>query len=180
MPAIRNSSLIKRFTDFFKLKVGDGLDNEVTPLIVPTVNMPMPVKLFEIQDVSLNDSNKTLTVPTGKQWKIIYGSILLTTTATVGDRQFEIKIRNASSDVIYILRSAAVQAASLTEQYTLGQFGDVAQTVDGRHTIPIPVNCILDENFQIQVLDTSVIAPTADDLIIRIIVEEIDTTGERL
>lgn len=171
------------FTDFIK-KVVEAfqldanlvqIPDRVGSVILPTfqVNIPVPI-IRNVSDSLLNDSNKTLTVPEGKQWKILYGAILLTTNVTVGDRQFEIKIKNASADITYILRSAAIQAASLTEQYTLGQFGDVAQTVDGRHTIPIPVNCILDENFQIQILDAAAIAPTADDLIISLIVEESD------
>lgn len=178
MASIRNSSLIKRFTDFFKLKVGDGLDNEVTPLIVPTVNQPLPINIFEVIDVEINDSDKVITVPSGKQWKILYGSIRLVTTAIVGDRQFEISFRNSNDNFIYVIRAAVTQTASLTENYNLGQFGDVAQTVDGRHTLPIPVNLILSEGFDVHILDTAAIDVTGDDLIIRLIVEEIDVTGE--
>lgn len=178
MPAIRNSELFKRFTDFFKLKTTDFLDSEASSQIVPVVSMPLPTNINEIIDTSLNNSDKTLTVPSGKRWKLLYGTVELITTAIVGDRQFEFIIEDASGQFLYVVRAAAVQAASLTERYSLGQFGDVAQTVDGRHTIPIPVNSILPESFRIQILDAASIDPTADDMTIRLIVEETEVTGE--
>lgn len=55
MAAIRNTTLIKRFTDFFKLKTGDMLDGDVTPLIVPTVNIQIPSGLMRVAQANLSD-----------------------------------------------------------------------------------------------------------------------------
>lgn len=177
MPAIRNSSLIKRFTDFFKLKVGDMLDGRVTPLIVPTINMPVPKKIVQIIDVEINDSDKTITVPSGKQWKLLFGTFLFATTVVVGDRQIIVRFMD-SSNILYEIRALNVQIASTTERYNLGQFSDVSEAVTSRHLLPIPVNVILPEDFQIRIFDVNGVDITADDLTIGLVVEEIDVTGE--
>jgi len=178
MPAIRNSSLIKRFTDFFKLKTTDMLDSEAGRMLVPVITEPVPKNIIQISDVIVNDSDKSLTVPSGKQWKVLYGHILFITTATVGDRRISLQIIDENNNIIYIVEALNVQAASLTERYTFGQFGDVSESVGNRHLIPIPHDTILPENFDLRVFDIGAVDATADDLIVRMIVEEIDVTGE--
>lgn len=170
------TDFIKKLVNAFQLDANlEAIPEKVATSFVPTfqVNIPVPT-IREVVDVVLNDSSKDFKVPKGKQWKLLYGSTSLITTATVGDRQFQLVFRDSADDIIYIIRAAAVQAASLTEFYSLGQFGDTAQTVDGRHTIPIPINAILDENFSIRIEDSAAIAPTDDDLAVRFIVEERD------
>lgn len=178
MAAIRNSSLIKRFTDFLRLKTGDMLDGEITPLIVPTINQPVPLRITQIIDVALNDSDKTLTVPSGKQWRVLYGFVQLTTTATTGNRRIEVAFRDENDNVVYRVLGFNVQIASTTEEYIIGQFGDLAESLTTVHTLPTPINAFLKENFSIRVFDNAAIAAAADDLTIRLIIEEIDTTGE--
>jgi len=178
MPRIRNNSIAKRFTDFFKLKVTDSLDSEAGRLIVPVINFPLPANIFEVIDAALNDSNKTIVVPAGKRWKILYGQIILITTASAGNRNMQIRFRDSNGNEIYRIGTLNVQVASTTERYNLGQFGDIAESATGIHSFPIPINMILDGNFEIQILDSQAIDAAADDLFINLIVDETDVTGE--
>jgi len=49
MAKIRNIFLLKRFTDFLRLKVGDMLGAEVSPIIIPTINIPVDNRVVEIR-----------------------------------------------------------------------------------------------------------------------------------
>ena len=178
MPVIRNSELIRRFTKYFKLKVNDFLDSEAGRLIVPVVNLPVPPNIVQISDVILNNSDKTITVPSGKQWKILYGFINFISTAEVGSRRISVNFLDENSNILFQVRALNTQTASLTETYTLGQFEDVTEPEIGSHYLSIPVNSILDENFIVRVFDAAAIAAVADDMTIRLIVEEIEVTGE--
>jgi len=178
MPAIRNSSLIKRFTDFFKLKTTDMLDSEAGRMLVPVITEPIPLNLTQVIDTALNDSDKTITVPSGKQWKILYGRIRLITSANAGNRNLRFQVQDPSGNIFYVINALNVQVASTTENYSLGQFGDVLEANSTFHTLPLPVNLILPENFVIRIFDSAAIDAAVDDLDIRIVVDEVDVTGE--
>jgi len=178
MPVIRNSILIKRFTDFFKLKRGDTLDSDAGKMLVPVISLSVPPVLKRIVDVALNDSDKTLTVPSGKQWKWRYGLALFVTSATVGNRRIILEIRDAGGNNFYRMFSLNATAASTTDNFVFGNFGDTAEDAGGNMTLPIPTECILDENFQIRIFDSAAVDAAADDLTIRLVVEETDVTGE--
>lgn len=178
MPVIRNSSLIKRFTDYFKLKIGDGLDSEVSPLIVPTINQPLPVNIEQISDLSLNNSNKTFIVPSGKQWRLLFGHIAFTTTATVGSRKITFILEDAEENDLFLIHASGGQIASLTNFYSFQTSSNLQAIGPDLFLIPIPGRTILPENFRIHILDSKSVDPAADDLIVRFIVEETDMTGE--
>lgn len=178
MPLIRNSSLFKRFTDFFKLKTNDFLDSEAGRMLVPVINLPLPPNIIEISDTVANNSDKVITVPAGKQWKILYGHIVFSTSANAGNRRIEINIRNAADDRLYEIGALNVQVASTSENYVLGQYGDTGESFAATHTLPIPINLILSGTFDIRVFDNAAIDAAADDMDIRLIVEETDITGE--
>lgn len=174
MPNIRNLALIKRFTEYFKLKTNDMLDTNAGRMLVPVVNLPVPPDIKQIVDVVLNDSDKTLTVPTGKQWKLIYGNMLLIASAQAGNRSIEFSLRDEGGNVLYSIVSLNVQVASTTERYMFGQFADTSESVGTFHLMPIPNSVILPSNFQIRIRDRAGIDPAVDDMTIRLIVEETD------
>ena len=178
MPNIRNLALIKRFTDYFRLKANDMLDSNAGRMLVPVVSIPVPPNIIELIDVALNDSNKNFVVPSGKQWKLLYGSFTLITSANAGNRQMRISFFDGANNVFYRSTAANVQTASVTENYAAGQFGDSAETTTQQHTLPIPVNSILPGGFQINIADSFGIDAAGDDLSIRLIAEETDLTSE--
>lgn len=177
MPKIFNLALIKRFTDYFKLKVTDSLDADSSKIIVATVNLPLPVNLLRVIDIETNDSNKLIIVPDGKQWKILYGIITLVTTATAGSRRMNFRILEGTVE-LHRVQAVNAQIASTTERYSIGQYGDSLEAVAGLHYLPIPLNMILNPGFSIRIQDSNSIDAAADDLTIQIVVEETDITGE--
>lgn len=178
MPKIRNQELVKIFNSYFKFKANDMLDIEAGRLIVPVVALPVPKKIVVISDILLASSDKTFTVPVGKQWKLLYGTIILTTSATVGDRNMRINFRDLVNNNIYDTRRLNVQIASTVERYTLGQYDRPSEDSPTIHLLPIPVNSILPENFNIRIFDESAVDPTGDDMTVFLVVEEIEVTGE--
>ena len=67
-------------------------------------------------------SNKTFTVPdaaaappSGRAWEILYGRVDLTTTATVGNRQVNLRVETAGGVVLFSADAAATVAASQTD-----------------------------------------------------------------
>lgn len=178
MPSIRNSNLIKRFTDFFKLKTGDFLSPEAGRMLVPVITEPIPKNIIQIIDVLANDSDKTFTVPSGRQWKFLFGFAQLTTSAQAGNRSVRFDVLDTDGNLVHIIDSLNVQVASTTEFYNFGQYGDVAESRASSHLIPLPVNLILLEGFSIRIADVAAIDAAVDDLSVRFMVEEIDLTGE--
>lgn len=178
MPLIRNSSLFKRFTDFFKLKTNDFLDSEAGRMLVPVINLPVPPDIKTIIDVALNDSDKTFTVPSGKQWKLLYGFINFSATASAGNRIIQVDFRDAGGNTLYRVRALNAIIANGVENLSLGQFSNVLESVAGTHHLPIPVNSILGSGFDLRIFDSAAVDAAADDMIIRLIVEETDLTGE--
>jgi len=178
MPVIRNSFLIKRFTDFFKLKTNDFLDSEAGRMLVPVITEPIPVNIRQLISINLNDSDKRFDVPSGKQWKLLYGQAVFTTTATAGTRFIRIEFTDDGGNVLYTSVQINGQVASTTETYNFSNFGNAAESTTSIHELPIPDKSILSENFRIRIRDEPAVDATADDLLIRLIVEEIDVTGE--
>lgn len=115
-------------------------------------------------DEAADDSDKALTVPTGKEWRVLSIRVELTATATVGTRQLEVEYRDAANDILWSLLGGTVAASgTLIEQYApVG--GDVV----------IPEGIILPAGFNVRVFDNAVIDVAADDMIIQMLVEERD------
>jgi len=137
-----------------------------------------PKFLKFINDTGTNDSDKQIAVPVGKQWKLLYGTIRLSTTATVGNRRLRFAIRDSIGAVVYQVDAVNVQAASLIEDYSIGQFGIPDESVTGMHLIPFPVNLIMPSSFDIRIFDRITVDAAADDLVVRFVVEETDTSQQ--
>jgi hypothetical protein len=121
-------------------------------------------------DETLNDSDKTFTVPADTEWQILWIWAEFTTTATVGNRQLVIEIQDTANDVIgQPARAGVTQAASLTYYY---QFGPgLADLVAFRDTdwlsAPIPPTTILKAGDIVRVYDNNAVDAAADDLILQ-------------
>lgn len=175
MPSIRNLALIKRFTDYFKLKTNDMLDSEAGNMLMPVVSIPVPPNIVVVRDVKLNDSDKTITVPVGKQWKILYASIRFIASAQAGNRRIQIIINDDNSNIVWDLSAINVQVASTTERYMLAPgVSNSQEDFAGRHVIPLPSEAILGGGFIFRFLDSAAIDVAVDDMIINMVVEETD------
>ena len=129
----------------------------VTPIIQPGF----------AYDATLNDSDKTFTVPDGEMWRLLYANATFVTTATVGNRQIRMEVSDPSGSPMGYISSGAVQAASLTRHYGFMQ-GIYRETsfIDGMIQIPIPLDLYLPAGATIRFYDSAAVDAAADDLTI--------------
>lgn len=131
---------------------------------------------YVVADEAANDSDKTITVPAGKRWKIKSIRVELTTTADAGNRQLDILFTDSADDVIFDCKALNVQIASQTEIYhaiPTTSLGDSLETVAGRHWLGFPLNTILIGGDKIRIYDSAAIQAAADDMVIQMMVEEV-------
>lgn len=169
------TDFIKKVVDGFQLDANlEQIPSKVAASFVPVflVNNPIPI-LKVLVDTTLNDSDKIISVPSGKIWKVLYGTIVLSATG-VGNRIMRIDFRDELNSTLYTVIATAVQVDGTTEGYNLGQFGTSAEPRAGNHELPIPVNLWLSEGFDIRIFDENAIAVAVDDMTIRLVVEEYD------
>lgn len=124
-------------------------------------------------DATADDSDKTYTVPAGKQWSVRSIAVTLVTTATVGNRQLDVLITDASDNLYAKFVAGAVQAASLTRIYVFapGQPNETGFT--GTLMLrTLAEGLVLPAGWKIRVYDSAAIAAAADDMTVRILVEE--------
>lgn len=128
-------------------------------------------------DEALNDSDKTLTVPAGVEWKVKQIWIEFTSTAVVGNRQLEIQIQDGAADVICEVKVGAVQAASLTRYYHLSSHAaDLAAFRDTDWLMtPIP-EWVLPAGYVIRIWDNAAVDAALDDMILQLRIDIRGTT----
>jgi hypothetical protein len=133
-------------------------------------------QLLLLQDLDDNDSDKSFTVPAGKAYELLYGSVELISTATVGNRQLVIEITDGT-EIIYRIHAGTTQAASLTRHYLFGQ-GNVRETsfVDGTLMTPLPTGLLLKPSYVIRVYDSGAVDAAADDMDVSIMVKNLPLT----
>lgn len=131
------------------------------------------LNLLQQADATLDDSDKTFVVPTRKQWHVRSIGVRLVTTATVGNRQLDVFITDDADNLLAKYVSGAVQAASLTRDYVFapGQPNDTA-FVNAAMVRALAAGLVLSAGYKVRVFDSAAIAPTADDMTVRILIEE--------
>lgn len=120
-------------------------------------------------DETLNDSDKTFTVPTNTQWHVLWIWVEYTSTAVVGNRQLVVEIQDAAADVsAQPARARVVQAAGLTYNYMFGP--SLAQDLAVYDTdyicTPIPPTLILESGHIVRVYDNNAVDAVADDMVV--------------
>jgi hypothetical protein len=124
-------------------------------------------------DVAADDSDKTFTVTTLKQWWVRSIYVKLVTTATGGNRQVDVLFTDASNNIFAKYVAGAVQTASLTREYIFSP-GHPQETgfTSGVMLRALSDHFILPEGYKIRVYDSAAIAAAADDMDVRILLEE--------
>lgn len=135
-------------------------------------------RVKKISDVTLNDSDKTLVVPAGKQWLILAAYAKLITTATVGNRQLDVLLTDAADVLFAKYQAGAVQAASLTREYVFAP-AHPQETVftAGVMLRALGQGFVLLAGYKVRVYDSAAIAAAADDLDVHLLVEEQEEPG---
>jgi hypothetical protein len=121
-----------------------------------------------VSDTTLNDSDKTLTVPADHEHHVLWIWVEFTSTATANDRQLVVELQDNTNDVVGQVRAGAVQAASLTRYYMFGPA--LADHLSFRDTdylmTPLPPTVILPAGYQVRVYDNNAVDAAADDMIV--------------
>jgi hypothetical protein len=157
---------------------GNGLyrslvgDNDGRVIISPVVG-----GLSLEQELTINDSDKTFTVPAETLWLIKYVWVELATSATVGNRQIVLELQDGASDVIWRAYSPITQAASLTYNYAFFPGAPHATSLVASEYMPISIPSILLAATQkIRIYDKAAIAAATDDMVIHMTYDAIDVT----
>lgn len=131
-------------------------------------------RMLSVVDSAANDSDKSITVPAGKVWKVLYAYASLVTTATVGNRQVQMDVQDDSANVLGQSSALNVQTASGTEYYHWRSSRNTAtEDVATEHWMPLPVE-YLPAGYVMRIYDSAAVDAAADDLTIRMLVLEHD------
>ncbi len=123
-------------------------------------------EIVTIEDAGLNDSDKTVVVPAGMEYQILWVYASLATTATVGNRNMAVAVNNTLGTQIFEVRTGVTQAASLTYNYTFApSLADLTAVRDTTFVMtPLPPTLLLTAGQQLRVWDQNAVAAGADDL----------------
>lgn len=121
------------------------------------------------QDTSLNDSDKTFTVPANYEWQILWLWAEYTSTASIGDRQLEVQIQDSGSNVMAQIQTGVTQGEGLTYKYLFGiSVADMTTIRDDNYlTTPLPGGTFLSAGQKIRIWDNKAIDASSDDMVIR-------------
>lgn len=116
-------------------------------------------------DAALNNSNKQFVVPGGEMWKLNWAKQILVTSGTVGNRQAELLVKDASGNNVFSIKAGAVQGASVTRTYHYSKHvSHESAFVAAEMQVPIPADLYLPAGFTLQIWDSSAIAAATDDM----------------
>lgn len=125
-------------------------------------------------DVTLNDSDKTVTVPVGKTWRVLSIHGQLIASGNAGNRVLTVVISNATPTAIFPRASTAAVAATqiggirlyacLAPSTTVFQRYENTDYVTVAYSAPLPSEFYLEAGSTIRVYDQAAIDAAADDL----------------
>ncbi len=129
---------------------------------------------LQVADTTTNDSDKTLTVPAGKEWHVMSIHVSYTSSATAGNRQLEIRFLDNDDDIMSSARARLTQAASLSYQYEFapGLTNDTAAYDTDHITTSIPSTLVLPAGYKVRIFDNNAIAPAGDTMTVHMMILE--------
>jgi hypothetical protein len=124
-------------------------------------------------DETLNDSNKTFTVPADVTWEVLSIWVELVTSAAVGARRLGIEFQDDIGDVIATVLARATQAASLTRKYMIDPEAADTSTFVANSILSVHIpKLVLPQGYTVRVFESGVIDPVADDMVVQVLVME--------
>jgi len=147
---------------------------QVTTILNQHWSRERPGNFAEIVDTALNDSAKTLTVPTGEIWELYSIYVDYTCSADAGNRQLNLTMQTTNAAVIAYIHALNVMIADAHEYFHFGvNVGSVTEPVATFHCLPLPA-VSLPAGSVIRIMDIATIAGAADDMVIRALVNAHD------
>lgn len=131
------------------------------------------VNIKQQADVTADDSDKTFTVPAGKFWIVKWIYVAYVSNPTAGNRTVRVDFKDPTNIFAYVA-AGATQAANLTRSYFFGPgvVDDTSFGSQGELFTDLGVNFPLPPGYTVRVYDSAAIAPAADDMTVRMIVDE--------
>lgn len=130
--------------------------------------------LTETVDVTLNDSDKTFTVPADRLWWIHLIHIDFISTASGGDRVIRMFITADGTNTMLSHHLPLAQAANLNRRYTFAPTYPENTGFNGFDALlPLPSRLLIPAGGTLRILDNNVVDLTGDDMLIRIQHDEI-------
>ena len=115
-------------------------------------------------DETLNDSDKTFTVPATEQWRLDSIGVNFASTADVGNRRVAVLITTAADVQVAASVSGVDHTASLTWDYTFANdLARDAAVVVLNVGVPLP-RMVVPGGYKIVVKDLAAVAAAADDM----------------
>lgn len=125
-------------------------------------------------DTAADDSDKTFTVPAATSWRLLSVYAKLVSDATVGNRQLDVLVTDASDNELAKFVAGAVQAASLTRTYLFApQHPQETAFTNALMLRALAGDLVLPAGFKVRIFDSAAIAAATDDLTLRLLVEEL-------
>jgi hypothetical protein len=125
-------------------------------------------EIVQLGDATLNDNDKTITLPAGYQYHIL--SIQVDYTAVAGvDRQIQINFMNAAGAVFFQVRPNVVVPASTQYIYDIGPaMSDDTAVRDGNNvSVAMLTTMLMNAGERIRIFDNNAVSVN-DDMIIMI------------
>lgn len=120
-------------------------------------------------DTTADDSDKTITVPTGEIWQVQTIYVDYTSTSTAGNRQLVVQFRDDSDNIVGEARAGATQAASLQYFYTFSLTGADMTAVRDTDQLSVGLPLMtLQSGYDIRIFDNNAVAAAADDMTVRV------------
>ncbi len=121
------------------------------------------------ENLTADDSDKIIAVPADEHWDVLGIFITLTSTATAGNRQLELQIRDTAGAIIFRTEFSEVQAASLTKRYAAAPNLAAEVPITAEQILEQIPRFILPSAYDIRVFDSAAIDAAADDMLVRVI-----------
>lgn len=93
--------------------------------------------LLEVRDEDTDHCNKTIYVPDGKVWELLFASINWVASADAGNRNIRYRIEDNLGQTIMEVPPANNQIAAATERYTVVGTDGPTELVAGVHILPV-------------------------------------------
>lgn len=124
-------------------------------------------------DSTANDSDKSITISRHQVGTIAALRLEYTCTATVGSRTVEVRVKDASGDVVWATEITTDFVASDIMVVNFSPGATTVAPVDNadegaQHIAPIK----LETGWSVQVIDTAAVAAAADDMVIHLVLNQ--------
>ena len=137
---------------------------------------PGPDGIQSLSDVTLNDSDKTFTVAAAEIWRIYSIFVGIVTTATVGNRQIIVDVRDDADLIVARYQAAASITAGQTRTITYAHgVGGTTTGMGGNQIVSLATELWLPAAWDIRVYDAAAVDAAADDMTVGIAVRQVPT-----